>query len=119
MEQSTVWPLYYTRFQNIFRTTLINGQLFQSSHDDLAQDAFYAIVLSFCFFDTFALMYLGNEIMLSSDGLSYCLFESTWTEQTQSCKMCIIIMVERLKQPQQLVVGILFSLDLESFSIVS
>ncbi|XP_037024900.1 odorant receptor 94b-like [Bradysia coprophila] len=89
-----------------------------SSHDDPIQDGFYAIVLFYCFFDTFTLMYLGNEIMFSSDRLSYCLFESNWIEQTQCCKRSIIIVVERLKQPQQIIVCKLFPLTLESFSII-
>nr|QGW45424.1 odorant receptor 51 [Bradysia odoriphaga] len=89
-----------------------------SSHDDPIQDGFYCIVELYCFFDTFALMYLGNEIMVSSDRLSYCLFESNWIEQTQSCKRNILILVECLKQPQQIIVCKLFPLTLESFSII-
>ncbi|XP_037024899.1 odorant receptor 94a-like isoform X2 [Bradysia coprophila] len=89
-----------------------------SSHDDPIQDGFYSIVEFYCFFDTFALMYLGNEIMVSSDKLSYCLFESNWIEQTQSCKRNILILVEYLQQPQQIIVCKLFPLNLESFSII-
>ncbi|XP_037039264.1 odorant receptor 94b-like [Bradysia coprophila] len=89
-----------------------------SSHANLVQDGFYFTVLFYCFFDTFTLLYLGNEIMLASDRLSYCLFESEWMEQTQSCKKYFLIVVERLKQPQQLVVGKLFPMNLRTFTAI-
>lgn len=70
-------------------------------------------------FDIFAVMYLGNQIELSSDGLSYCWFQSLWTEQTQSCKKNILIMTEALRRPKQVVVGKLYPLNLKTFTSVS
>ncbi|XP_037045319.1 odorant receptor 94a-like isoform X3 [Bradysia coprophila] len=58
----------------------------------------------------------GNEIMLSSDCLSYCLFESDWYNQPQSTKKNIIIFGEYLKQPQVFVIGKLYPLTLETFT---
>lgn len=63
-------------------------------------------------------MYLGNEIKLSSDRLSYCLFESDWIGQTEVCKKHIVIMIEFLKQPQELIVGKLYPMDLKTFTSV-
>ncbi len=63
-------------------------------------------------------MYLGNEIKLSSDELSHCVYESNWIEQTESCKKCIIILTERLKQPQELIIGKLYPLNLVTFTSV-
>lgn len=64
-------------------------------------------------------MYFGNEIELNSGGLSYCLFESNWMEQTKSCQKNIIILMEVLKKPQQLVIAKLYPLNLETFISVN
>jgi len=77
-------------------------------------------LLAFFYFiaDLFMITYFGNEIMLTSDRLSYSLFESNWYEQPQSTKKCILIFGEYLKQPQQLVIGKLYPLTLETFTRV-
>ncbi|XP_037050097.1 odorant receptor 94a-like [Bradysia coprophila] len=64
-------------------------------------------LLAFFYFisQLFMITYFGNEVMLSSNRLSYCLFESGWYHQPQSTKKCIIIFGEYLKQPQTLVIG--------------
>ncbi len=82
------------------------------------QDGFYCMTLGYSVFDIFMVMYLGNEIELSSDELSFCVYESNWIEQTEACKMCIIILMERLKRPQELVVGKLYPLNLLTFTSV-
>lgn len=60
-------------------------------------------------------MYFGNEIELSSDRLSVCLFESNWIDQPESFKKTIIRFGERLKQPHQVVVGKVYPLTLGTF----
>lgn len=92
---------------------------FQSSHDDLLMDAVSGIFVIYSIFDIFMLTYLANEMMLASDRLSLCLFESNFIEQTESCKKCVLILMERLKQPQKLVVGKIYALDLVTFTSVS
>lgn len=65
--------------------------------------------------------YLGNEIMLSSNRLSYSLFESDWIHQPQSTKKCIVMFGEHLKRPHTLVVGKMnksYPLTLETFTKV-
>ncbi|XP_037037125.1 odorant receptor 94a-like [Bradysia coprophila] len=89
-----------------------------SSHDDLVQDLYFLAFLMYSIFDIFMVLYLGNEIKLASDELSTCLYESDWIEQTESYKKSIIILTERLKQPQQLVVGIIYPLNLETFTSI-
>lgn len=71
------------------------------------------------FFDILVVMYLGNEMILSSDRLSYCLFESNWIEQTHLCKKDIVVMTEVLKKPKELLIGKLYPLNLNTFSSVS
>ncbi len=114
--------VYTLAFVNIDLTILIisssHKYTLQSSHDNLIQDGLYCMTLAYSIFDIFMVMYLGNEIQLSSDELSYCLYESNWIEQTQSCKKCITILMERLKRPQELIVGKLYPLNLLTFTSV-
>ncbi len=84
----------------------------------MIQDGFYCSALAYSIFDIFMVMYLGNEIKLSSDEMSQCVYESNWIEQTQKCKKCIIILTERLKRPQELIVGKLYQLNLQTFTSV-
>lgn len=91
----------------------------QRIHDNFAISLFYFIEIVYCYSDIFGVLYLGNEIMLASDRLSYCLFESDWIIQTEQCKEHMIILVEYLKRPRRFVVGKLFSVDLEMFTTVS
>lgn len=76
------------------------------------------MIITYSIFDIFMLTYLANEIKLTSDRLSYCLFESNWFEQTQSCKKYILIVGERLKQPIELTVGKIFPLNMDTFMLV-
>lgn len=91
----------------------------QSSHNHLAQDAFFGGLLLYNLFDIFVVMYLGNEIELSSNRLSRRLFESKWMEQTEKCKKYLMIVTEVVKQPRELIVGKLYPLNLQTFSYVS
>lgn len=98
---------------------LIQNILCQSTRVNFIHDAFYVIETFYCFADIYVVLYLANEIMLSSDKLGYSLFESNWINQTQSCKKYILIVVECLKKPRVLVVGKLFPMNLETFIVVS
>ncbi|XP_037051747.1 uncharacterized protein LOC119085435 isoform X2 [Bradysia coprophila] len=72
------------------------------------------------FFDIFMIMYMGNEIKLSSEGLSYCLFESNWNKQTKSNQKCVLIFEERLRKQQQIIISKIYILNLATFrSIVN
>ncbi|KAG4070078.1 hypothetical protein HA402_013738 [Bradysia odoriphaga] len=64
----------------------------------------------------FITTYLGNEIMLTSNRLTYCAFESDWYNQPQSTKLIITILDEFLQQPQVMVVAKLYPLTLETFT---
>lgn len=63
--------------------------------------------------------YFGNEIVLASSRLSYALFECDWIDQCNLCKKSMIILMEALKRPQKLIIGKIYSLDLEIFTSVS
>nr|QGW45383.1 odorant receptor 10 [Bradysia odoriphaga] len=66
--------------------------------------------------EIFMITFFGNEILVSSDRLSYCLFESNFVNQTESVKKLIIIFGEYLKQPHQLTICNLYPLTLETFT---
>ncbi|XP_037042354.1 odorant receptor 94b-like [Bradysia coprophila] len=79
-----------------------------------------SILYLFVFFyhvaELIMITYFGNEIMLSSNRLSYSLFESNWYNQPHSTKKCVIIFGEYLKQPQAMMIGKLYPLTLETFT---
>lgn len=56
--------------------------------------------------------------MLSSNRLSYSLFESNWIDRPESTKKYLIIFGEYLKEPHELVIVKLFPLTLETFTRV-
>lgn len=78
----------------------------------------FLIVFLYLIAELFMITYFGNEIMLSSDRLTYSLFESNWYDQPQTTKKCILVFGEYLKQPQVLVIGKLYPLTLETFTRV-
>jgi len=91
----------------------------QSSLENPFQFGIYISLLMYNLFDIFMVMYFGNEIKVSRSRLSYCFFESNWIEQSALYKQCVIIIMEVLKQPQELVILKLYPLNLKTFSSVS
>ena len=89
---------------------------------DISDNVFERIGHLFTLFyhisDIFMISYLGNEIKLSSDHLSYCLFESDWMAQPESTKKRVVIFGEFLKKPHLLVIGKIYPLTLETFTRV-
>lgn len=69
-------------------------------------------------FEIFLPCFFGNEIILSSDNLSYCLFSSDWVEQTITYKKKMIIFAERLKRPIVITAGKFVKLSLITFTSV-
>ncbi|XP_037025648.1 odorant receptor 94b-like [Bradysia coprophila] len=84
--------------------------------ESLVERFVHVLVFFYLTADIFMITYVGNEIMLSSNRLSYSLFESEWYNQPQFTKKCIIIFGEYLKQPQAIVIGKLYPLTLETFT---
>ncbi|XP_037039814.1 odorant receptor 4-like [Bradysia coprophila] len=84
--------------------------------DNLLERVLHIFVLIYFIAELFMITYFGNEIMLSSNRLSYSLFESEWYDQPQSTKTNILIFGEYLKQSQVLVIGKLYPLTLETFT---
>lgn len=64
-------------------------------------------------------MYFGNEITLNSSKLSYCLYESNWTDRSEFYKKIMVTYMEILQQPETLIIGKLFPLSLNIFMSVS
>ncbi|XP_037024575.1 odorant receptor 94b-like [Bradysia coprophila] len=74
------------------------------------------VLLFYFISELFMITYFGNEIKLTSNHLSYCLYESDWYNQSQTTKIYIIIFAEYLKQPQEVLIGKLYPLTLETFT---
>ncbi|XP_037049379.1 odorant receptor 30a-like [Bradysia coprophila] len=66
--------------------------------------------------ELFIVTYFGNEIMLSSDCLTYSLFESEWIGQPHSTQTDVIIFGEYLKRSHEILIGKLYPLTLETFT---
>ncbi len=92
--------------------------LLQSSATNPIEYGVYLTSLLYCLFDIFMVTFFGNEIKLTSENLSYKLFACNWMDQSEGSKKYILILMEVLKRPQQLVIGI-FPLDLDIFTTVS
>ncbi|XP_037039749.1 putative odorant receptor 71a [Bradysia coprophila] len=87
---------------------------------DISDNFVERIVHVYTFFyntaELFMITYFGNEIMLSSGRLTYCLFESEWIGQPRSTTKCIIIFGEYLRQSDVMLIGKLYPLTLETFT---
>lgn len=70
------------------------------------------------FFDILLITYLGNEIKLADDRLSYRFFESDWIDRRPSTKKSIIIFVELTMHPSDMLIFKLFPLSVETFTKV-
>ncbi|XP_037041459.1 odorant receptor 94b-like [Bradysia coprophila] len=84
--------------------------------DTVLEHIIYLLICFYCTAELFMITYMGNEIMLSSNRLSYSLFQSDWYNQPPSTRKKIVIFGEYLKQPKKLLVGKLYSLTLETFT---
>ncbi|XP_037026086.1 odorant receptor 94a-like [Bradysia coprophila] len=84
--------------------------------ENLPERIVHFLAFIYFIYGLFMITYFGNEIMLSSNRLSYSLFESDWYNQPQSTKKCIVIFGEYLKRPQEIVIGKLYPLTLETFT---
>nr|QGW45389.1 odorant receptor 16 [Bradysia odoriphaga] len=84
--------------------------------NNLLERLLFLFLIFYFIAELFMITYFGNEIMLSSNRLSYSLFQSDWYNQSQPIKKSIIIFDEYLQQPQMLVSGKLYPLNLETFT---
>nr|QGW45393.1 odorant receptor 20 [Bradysia odoriphaga] len=125
---NSLLEVFGTDYSRLFFLQLLTGSisicggiygLAFSRHENMIMDGYNCAFLLYSVFDIFMIMYLGNEIKLASDQLSYCLFECNWMDQLTSGKKPIIILTERLKRSQELTVGKLYPLNLQTFTSVA
>lgn len=86
--------------------------------DDLSIFMFSFSYLFALLFEMSLPCYFGNEIILKSDALSYCIFSSDWTGQDLQYKKKMIIFTERLKRPIQISAGKIILMSLTTFTSV-
>lgn len=96
-------------------TTFITDSHLQRYGENLLEHLIHLLTLLYHICEIFLIMNFGNEIMLTSDRLSYCVFESNWIDQPQATKKLLITFAELLKQPHEIVIGKLYPLTLETF----
>lgn len=119
----TSWPLWVynaSKFSRII-ISLSKFRMFYHWKKD-SSSGLFTICIGLLFYSTidiFIVMFLGNEIKISSTRLLYCLFESSWMEQTETCKRKMIILSEVLKRHKLIMVAKLYPLNLEVFNSVS
>lgn len=90
----------------------------QDVSSNTAERLCHVFSMSYNISEIFMITFFGNEIMVSSDRLSYCLFESDFVDRSVQLKKRIIIFAEYLKQPHQLMIAKLYPLTLETFTRV-
>lgn len=66
----------------------------------------------------FMLCYFGNEIIIKSNSLSMCIYNSNWTNFNLHYRKIMLVFMERLKKHSQVLVGKLFPLNLDTFTSV-
>ncbi len=98
--------------------TISFSQTSQDSPDFVKRFVMNFIILFVNGFDLFIVLYLGNEITISSSELMYCVFESDWIWQSEAMVMDFIILTEVLKKPQQLIILKVYPMNLDTFTSV-
>lgn len=64
------------------------------------------------------LMYYGNEITLASEQLMGSVYHSNWMDLSIKYRKIALIFMERLKRPQEMLIGKLFPLNIKSLTSV-
>lgn len=64
------------------------------------------------------LMFYGNEVTLASEELIRCVYNSNWMDLSIRYRRIALIFMERLKKPQEMLIGKVFPLNLKSLSSV-
>lgn len=106
------------KLKKMFVNVLLVIFSFTQAEDNVMEYVFHIYCLIYNISETFMVMYLGNEIYLSSNRLSYSLFESNWIDQPQIIKKFFILFAETIKAPHVVVVAKVYPLTLETFAKV-
>lgn len=81
----------------------------------IAEFVFYVGFVMTMLTQIFLPCYFGNEILVKSELLSLSLYSSNWPEHSKVFRKLVLVYMVMLKQPKKLMVGVLFSLTLDSF----
>ncbi|XP_037029015.1 odorant receptor 43a-like isoform X1 [Bradysia coprophila] len=76
----------------------------------------YLTGMMYSIFDIFTITFLGNEIVLASNKLSYRLYESCWIGRGRSIRSNVLLFGTLLKKPHQMIILKMFPLTLDTFS---
>ncbi len=64
------------------------------------------------------LMFYGNEVTLASEELLGSVYHSNWPDLSIKYRKLLLIFMERLKRPQEMLIGKMFPLNLKSLTSV-
>lgn len=78
----------------------------------------YVALAGIYIYEIFLLIYYANETALSSDQLSYQLYESNWTGMPIEYQKIMIVLFEKWKKPTELVVGKVFPMRINILTSV-
>ncbi|XP_037043155.1 uncharacterized protein LOC119079380 [Bradysia coprophila] len=92
--------------------------LANSSTENALQIPVFAVILFYAIFEILVVMYLANNIHVTSAKLSYYLFESNWIGQSTASLKCILVLGEVVRRPQQIVILKVVPVNLHTFCVI-
>lgn len=78
----------------------------------------YLVLAGVFIFEIYAVIFYADEIAITSNRLSYCIYDSNWTCMSIECQKLIIIISEKWKKPQELIVGKVFAMRMSILTSV-
>ena len=99
--------------------TSLNFNLLQNTGDNLIAIFVNASLIFYNVFSIYGIMFFGNEVLLESGKLSYCIYQSNWISRAQSIKKFIMAFTELVRNPIKVSVLKLYPLTLVTFGQVS
>lgn len=70
-------------------------------------------------YEIFMLMYFGNEVMLASENLLTCVYESNWMDSSMGYRKMALTLMERLKREEEMTIAKIFPLNLKMMTSVT
>lgn len=76
----------------------------------------FVVAYSMCMIvQIFGPSFFGSRLSYASEGITWAMYESDWTERNRKCKFACMIFIERTLRPMVIYAGGLFPLSLLTF----
>lgn len=107
------------KFNYLLKVSILkNNNLQMNPTEAIAEFVFYVGFVLTMLTQIFLPCYFGNEITLKSEKLSKAVYFSNWPGQSKRFRQLVLVYMELLKSPKQLIVGKIFGLSLDTFLAV-